>query len=253
MATLAGKTLFITGAKPGDRQGDRPSGGAGRRERRSGGQDGRREPESSPARSSPPRGEIEEAGGKALPLQVDIRFEGADRRGGGEGGGDVRRDRHPGEQRQRDQPDGDAGNPDEAVRPDVRGSTCGGTFASSQALLPYLVKGSNPHILNLSPPLSLDPKWFRGHCAYTMSKYGMSFCVLGMSEEFRDAGVAVNALWPKTGDRHGRSRHDPRGRYALLPEARHRRGRGARDPHPGQPVLHGQLLHRRGGCSPRKA
>lgn len=73
-----------------------------------------------------------------------------------------------------------------------------GTFASSQALLPYLLKGRNPHILNLSPPLSLDPKWFRDHCAYTMAKYGMSLCVLGMSEEFRGAGVAVNALWPKT-------------------------------------------------------
>lgn len=73
-----------------------------------------------------------------------------------------------------------------------------GTFASSQACLPYLLKAENPHILNLSPPLSMNPEWFKAHCAYTMAKYGMSMCVLGMSEEFRDAGIAVNALWPRS-------------------------------------------------------
>jgi predicted lipid carrier protein YhbT len=60
------------------------------------------------------------------------------------------------------------------------------------------MKSKNPHILNLSPPLSLNPKWFKGHVAYTMAKYGMSFCVLGMSEEFKENGIAVNALWPRT-------------------------------------------------------
>ncbi len=77
-----------------------------------------------------------------------------------------------------------------------------GTFACSQACLPHLVRaadaGRNPHILTLSPPLSLDPSWFAPHVAYTMSKYGMSMCVLGMAEEFRAQGVAVNALWPRT-------------------------------------------------------
>jgi citronellol/citronellal dehydrogenase len=73
-----------------------------------------------------------------------------------------------------------------------------GTFACSQACLPHLQKAANPHILTLSPPINLDPKWFKRHTAYTMSKYGMSLCVLGMAEEFRKAGVAVNALWPKT-------------------------------------------------------
>jgi citronellol/citronellal dehydrogenase len=73
-----------------------------------------------------------------------------------------------------------------------------GTFAVSQACLPYLLGADNPHILNLSPPLSLQPKWFKDHCAYTMSKYAMSLCVLGMAEEFRTQGVAVNALWPRT-------------------------------------------------------
>ncbi|MGD8910324.1 MAG: NAD(P)-dependent oxidoreductase [Chromatiales bacterium] len=73
-----------------------------------------------------------------------------------------------------------------------------GTFATSQACLPHLLQAENPHILMLSPPLSLQPKWFKDHCAYTMAKYGMSLCVLGMAEEFRDQGVAVNALWPRT-------------------------------------------------------
>jgi citronellol/citronellal dehydrogenase len=73
-----------------------------------------------------------------------------------------------------------------------------GTFAVSQACLPHLLQAENPHILNLSPPLSMQPKWFKDHCAYTMAKFGMSLCVLGMAEEFRDRGVAVNALWPRT-------------------------------------------------------
>lgn len=77
-----------------------------------------------------------------------------------------------------------------------------GTFLTSQAAIPHLRKsaeeGRNPHILNLSPPLSMKPKWFKNNLAYTMAKYGMSMCVLGMSEEFRRDGIAVNALWPRT-------------------------------------------------------
>ena len=73
-----------------------------------------------------------------------------------------------------------------------------GTFASSQACIPHLVKAKNPHILNMSPPLNLDPKWFRNHTAYTMSKYGMSMCTLGMAAELAERGVAVNSLWPST-------------------------------------------------------
>ena len=74
-----------------------------------------------------------------------------------------------------------------------------GTFVCSQAALPYLVKADNPHILNLSPPLNMEPKWFAPHVAYTMAKYGMSMCVLGMAAEFADDGIAFNALWPRTG------------------------------------------------------
>ena len=73
-----------------------------------------------------------------------------------------------------------------------------GTFACSQACLPHLLKSENPHILNISPPLNLQPRWFAPHGAYTMAKYGMSLCVLGMAAEFREQGVAVNALWPRT-------------------------------------------------------
>jgi len=73
-----------------------------------------------------------------------------------------------------------------------------GTFLVSKVCLPHLLKSDNPHILNLSPPLDMDAKWFGPHVAYTMAKYGMSLCVLGMSEEFKNQGVAVNALWPRT-------------------------------------------------------
>jgi len=77
-----------------------------------------------------------------------------------------------------------------------------GTFLCSQVCLPHLkasaAAGRNPHILTLSPPLNLDPKWFAPHVAYTMAKYGMSLCVLGMAEEFRQEGIGVNALWPRT-------------------------------------------------------
>ncbi|XP_017866162.1 PREDICTED: hydroxysteroid dehydrogenase-like protein 2 [Drosophila arizonae] len=72
-----------------------------------------------------------------------------------------------------------------------------GSFLVSKACLPYLLKSDNPHILNMAPPLNLSPRWVADHVAYTISKYGMSMCVLGMSEEFRDRGVAVNALWPR--------------------------------------------------------
>ena len=73
-----------------------------------------------------------------------------------------------------------------------------GTFLVSQSCLPHLFDSDNPHILNLSPPLNMVEKWFKNHVAYTMAKFGMSMCVLGMAGEFREKGVAVNALWPRT-------------------------------------------------------
>ena len=73
-----------------------------------------------------------------------------------------------------------------------------GTFVCSKACIPHLREGDNPHILTLSPPISLEPRWLGGHIAYTMAKYGMSLCALGLAEELRGDGIASNALWPRT-------------------------------------------------------
>ena len=141
--------------------------------------------------------EIEAAGGKALPLVVDIRFEDQVYRAVEQavrhfGGIDI------------------LVNNASAIsltgtlqtpmkRYDLMmGVNVRGTFLCSQACLLHLKKAANPHILTLSPPLDMRATWFAPHLAYTMAKYGMSMCVLGMAEEFRDAGVAVNALWPRT-------------------------------------------------------
>jgi citronellol/citronellal dehydrogenase len=74
-----------------------------------------------------------------------------------------------------------------------------GTYLTSKACIPHLKRAANPHVLNLSPPLDMQPKWFGNHVAYTMAKFGMSMCALGMAEEFRADGIAFNALWPRTG------------------------------------------------------
>jgi citronellol/citronellal dehydrogenase len=145
--------------------------------------------------------EIEAAGGKALPMQVDIRDENlvadaAKRCADRFGGIDI------------------VINNASAIsltgtletpmkRFDLMfGVNVRGTFVCSQACLPYLKQsaqtGRNPHILNLSPPLNMKAHWFAPHVAYTMAKYGMSMCVLGMAQEFKADGIAVNALWPRT-------------------------------------------------------
>jgi citronellol/citronellal dehydrogenase len=145
--------------------------------------------------------EIEAAGGRCLPLQVDIReeaqvVEAARRTAEAFGGIDIVIN------------NASAINltPTEATpikRFDLMfGVNVRGTFLVTQACLPYLKRsaqaGRNPHVLTLSPPLAMDPKWFAPHVAYTMAKYGMSMCVLGHAEEFRPLGIAVNALWPRT-------------------------------------------------------
>jgi citronellol/citronellal dehydrogenase len=75
---------------------------------------------------------------------------------------------------------------------------CRGTFALSRAALPYLRRSANPHILTLSPPLNLAPRWMGAHLGYTLSKYGMSLCTLGLSAEFAADGIGVNSLWPRS-------------------------------------------------------
>ena len=196
MADLRGKTLFITGA----------SRGIGKAIALRAARDGANIAVLGKTAEPNPRlpgtvpdtvAEIEEAGGKALPLMVDIRQEDQIARAVEEtvrtfGGIDI------------------LVNNASAInltgtletpmkRFDLMWSVnARGTFACSQACIPHLQQAANPHILTLSPPLNLDPKWFKKHTAYTMSKYGMSLCVLGMAEEFRKAGIAVNALWPRT-------------------------------------------------------
>jgi citronellol/citronellal dehydrogenase len=141
--------------------------------------------------------EIEAAGGKALPLIVDIRFEdqiaaAVDKAIETFGGLDVLINNASAIMLT-----GTLQTP--MKRYDLMHQVnTRGTFACSQACLPHLLKAQNPHILNISPPLNLDPKWFKNHVAYTMAKYGMSMCVLGMAAEFKSKGVGVNALWPRT-------------------------------------------------------
>ncbi|XXF79051.1 NAD(P)-dependent oxidoreductase [Myxococcaceae bacterium GXIMD 01537] len=196
MSTLKGKTLFITGA----------SRGIGKAIALRAARDGANiviaakttEPHPKlPGTIYTAAEEIEKAGGKALPCVVDIRSEEQIAAAVAEtvktfGGIDI------------------LVNNASAIsltgtletpmkRYDLMHSiNTRGTFACSQACLPYLKKSSNPHILNNSPPLNMEPRWFGPHVAYTMAKYGMSMCVLGMAEEFRDEGIAVNALWPRT-------------------------------------------------------
>ncbi len=140
--------------------------------------------------------EVEKAGGKALPLMVDIRFEAqvdeaVQKAVETFGGVDICINNASAISLT-----GTLETPmkkyDLMNQVNVRG-----TFAVSQACLPHLLKSSHPRILNLSPPLSMKPKWFGNHVAYTIAKYGMSMCVLGMAEEMKDK-VGINALWPRT-------------------------------------------------------
>lgn len=80
----------------------------------------------------------------------------------------------------------------------MHGVNTRGTFVCSQACIPHLKKSANPHVLNLSPPLNMETRWFAPHVAYTMAKFGMSMCVLGMAGEFKKDGIAFNALWPRS-------------------------------------------------------
>ncbi len=196
MATLKGKTLFITGA----------SRGIGKAIAIRAARDGANVAIAAKTVEPHPRlpgtihtaaKEIEEAGGKALPLQVDIRFEDQVQAAIAKtvetfGGLDV------------------LVNNASAIflagtletpmkRFDLmHGVNTRGTYVCSQAAIPHLEKSDNAHILNISPPLNMETRWFAPHVAYTMAKFGMSMCVLGMHEELRSKKIAVNALWPRT-------------------------------------------------------
>jgi len=141
--------------------------------------------------------EVEAAGGKALPVMCDIRDEEQVQRAVGQavdtfGGIDILVN------------NASAINLTGTLETPMKrfdlmwGVNARGTFLCSQACIPYLDRAANPHILTMAPPPNLDPRWLKNHVAYTMSKYGMSLCVLGMAAEFCDRGIAVNALWPHT-------------------------------------------------------
>ena len=142
--------------------------------------------------------EIETAGGTALPLVCDIRFEeqvasAVDKCVAKFGGIDICVNNASAIQLtgtlQTDMKRYDLMN----------GINARGTYLVSRTCIPHLQRASNPHVLMLSPPLDMNARWFKGHTAYTMAKYGMSMCVLGMAAEFQDEGIAFNALWPRTG------------------------------------------------------
>ena len=141
--------------------------------------------------------EIEQAGGKALPILCDIRFEdqvkaAAEKTAEHFGGIDICINNASAISLT-----STAGT--DMKRYDLMHQINGrGTFLTSKTCIPYLKKAENPHILMLSPPLDLNPKWFAPHVAYTISKYNMSLCVLGLAAELARDGIAVNALWPRT-------------------------------------------------------
>jgi citronellol/citronellal dehydrogenase len=196
LSTLQGKTIFITGATRG----------IGREIALRFARDGANVVVTGKTAEANPKlkgtihetaDEVEQAGGRALALQLDIRDEnavaGAVRTAAEKFGGiDVLVNNASAISMT-----GTLATPpkryDLMHQVDARG-----TFVCSQACIPHLLKAANPHILTLSPPLNMNPKWFRDHVAYTMAKYGMSMCTLGMSAEFAPQGIAVNSLWPRT-------------------------------------------------------
>jgi len=196
MTTLAGKTLFITGG----------SSGIGREIAIRAARDGANIVVAAKTAEPHPKlsgtihsvaEEIEKAGGKALPIQLDVRDDAAiaaaiEQTVKKFGGLDI------------------LVNNASAISLTPTLATparrfdlmltvnARATFLCSQAAIAHLKKSKNAHILTLSPPLAMKAKWFAGHVAYTMSKYGMSMCTLGMAEEFKGDGIAVNSLWPRT-------------------------------------------------------
>jgi citronellol/citronellal dehydrogenase len=196
METLQGKTLFITGA----------SRGIGLAIALRAAQDGANVAIAAKTAEPHPKlegtiytaaEEIEKAGGKALPLVCDIRFEDQVATAVAHtaqtfGSIDICVN------------NASAISQSKVVETDMKrydlmqGINARGTFLVSKTCIPYLAKSANPHILMLSPPLDMQAKWFSGRVAYAIAKFGMSLCVLGMADELRPEGIAVNALWPRT-------------------------------------------------------
>lgn len=196
MASLKGKTLFITGA----------SRGIGKAIALRAAQDGANVAVVAKTAEPHPKlpgtvhtavEEIEKAGGRGLACVCDIRFEeqvmeAVNKTVSAFGGIDILVN------------NASAISLTPTLQTDMKrydlmhGINTRGTFVCSKACIPHLKKAQNPHILNLSPPLNMEARWFAPHVAYTMAKFGMSMCALGMAEEFRGDGIAVNTLWPRT-------------------------------------------------------
>lgn len=196
MSRLAGKTLFITGASRGIGLAVALKAAAAGANIVVAAKTDEPHPEL-PGTIYTAAEEIEKAGGKALPLKVDIRDEAqlvaaAKQAAETFGGIDILIN------------NASAIYLSKTLKTPMKRFdlmhqvNVRGTFLTSQVCLPYLLKAKNPHILTFSPPLNLNPYWFKNHTAYTMAKYGMSMAVMGLAAEFSDQGVAVNALWPKT-------------------------------------------------------
>ena len=196
MTTLSGKTLFVTGG----------SRGIGLAIATRAARDGANIVIAAKTAEPHPKlagtihtaaAEVEEAGGKALPIVCDIRDESAVKSAVTEGA-----ERFGGIDIVVNNASAIALHGTEQItmsRFDLMHQVnARGTFLVSKTCLPWLLQASNPHILTLSPPLNMLEKWFAPHVAYSMAKYGMSMCVLGMAGEFREQGIAVNALWPRT-------------------------------------------------------
>lgn len=195
--SLAGKTLFITGASRGIGL------AIALRAARDGANIAIAAKTSEPHKHLPgtiysAAEEIEKAGGKALPLIVDVRDEASVMDGVRQaaerfGGIDICVNNASAIQLT-------GTEATEMKRYDLMHQVnARGTYLTSKACIPWLKKAANPHVLALSPPLDMSPHWFGRHVAYTMAKYGMSMCMLGMADEFKDDGIAFNALWPRTG------------------------------------------------------
>jgi citronellol/citronellal dehydrogenase len=196
MADLSGKTLFISGA----------SRGIGLAIARRAAADGANIAIAAKTAEPHPKlsgtiytaaEEIRKAGGQALPLLVDVRYEdqveaAMEKTAAEFGGIDILINNASAINL--------AGTESVSMKAYdlMHNVNTRGTFLCSQKAVPYLRRAENPHVLNLSPPLNMEIRWFQNHVAYSMAKYGMSMCVLGMSSEFKRDGIAFNALWPRT-------------------------------------------------------